>query len=499
MLTRSDILNVKKYNNKDSGITLIALVVTIIVLLILAGVAINLTIGNDGIITRAIKAREENEKAEIVEQIKMDIAGKQIDNQGSINEDDLYEILNNYGTISDDKSTLTTTKGNYEISIDNLYNVSSNKIKLYCDTLKLITENDITYIKANEKTQTFNYIYSDENVKEIQISIKSGPFPRFILSTNNDGALVLFLNCYANENNQVQLWYYKFQEQTQEFIGVLPGSVSNDIEYFELAKQENGNIIVNSISDQKIEKTVTEVNISNINEKYLGEKIQIGLCIRADELNDTDDNCTHVILYNNKIKSNLSGKTISFLGDSISAMSTNYNYGYRICKYLGAFYLGYGYGGSAVEGNQEISFINRVSNSNSPFYKSIDKKTDIIFILGGRNIMGNTGDKSDTTQETFYGAYKILIEYLKENYPNTKIILGTPLQSTSDNEILAERANAVKSLGEMYNLNVIDLYNNSGITSENANNYLIDGTHPNHEGYKLIAEYMVKELKKISI
>ena len=38
---------------KEKGITLVALVVTIIVLLILAGVAISLTIGNNGIFTRA--------------------------------------------------------------------------------------------------------------------------------------------------------------------------------------------------------------------------------------------------------------------------------------------------------------------------------------------------------------------------------------------------------------------------------------------------------------
>ena len=38
---------------KESGITLIALVVTIIVLLILAGVAISLTIGQNGIFNRA--------------------------------------------------------------------------------------------------------------------------------------------------------------------------------------------------------------------------------------------------------------------------------------------------------------------------------------------------------------------------------------------------------------------------------------------------------------
>lgn len=41
---------------KESGITLVALVVTIIVLLILAGVAISLTIGNNGIFNRAQEA-----------------------------------------------------------------------------------------------------------------------------------------------------------------------------------------------------------------------------------------------------------------------------------------------------------------------------------------------------------------------------------------------------------------------------------------------------------
>ena len=42
---------------KEKGITLIALVVTIVVLLILAGVSINLVIGNNGIITKSKEAR----------------------------------------------------------------------------------------------------------------------------------------------------------------------------------------------------------------------------------------------------------------------------------------------------------------------------------------------------------------------------------------------------------------------------------------------------------
>ena len=54
------------------GITLVSLVVTIIVLIILAGVSINLTLGENGIITMAKKARENMELAQIDEQSKND-------------------------------------------------------------------------------------------------------------------------------------------------------------------------------------------------------------------------------------------------------------------------------------------------------------------------------------------------------------------------------------------------------------------------------------------
>ena len=42
---------------KESGITLIALVITIIVLLILAGVTIAMVVGDNGILTRAREAK----------------------------------------------------------------------------------------------------------------------------------------------------------------------------------------------------------------------------------------------------------------------------------------------------------------------------------------------------------------------------------------------------------------------------------------------------------
>ncbi len=55
---------------KSKGITLVALVVTIVVLLILAGVTIMTLLGENGIIAKAIKAKEKTEKATIEEQRK---------------------------------------------------------------------------------------------------------------------------------------------------------------------------------------------------------------------------------------------------------------------------------------------------------------------------------------------------------------------------------------------------------------------------------------------
>ena len=65
-------LDIKKIKKEAKGITLIALVVTIIVLLILAAVAINLTIGNNGIFTRAQNATQKWEEASKNEQSELD-------------------------------------------------------------------------------------------------------------------------------------------------------------------------------------------------------------------------------------------------------------------------------------------------------------------------------------------------------------------------------------------------------------------------------------------
>ena len=57
----------------QKGITLIALVITIIVLLILAGVSIAMLTGQNGVLTRATEAQSDTEVAEVVERMNLEL------------------------------------------------------------------------------------------------------------------------------------------------------------------------------------------------------------------------------------------------------------------------------------------------------------------------------------------------------------------------------------------------------------------------------------------
>ena len=111
-----------------TGITLIALVVTIVVLVILAAVSINVLIGENGIINQAKLAGTKTEIADIKTQIQMDLiaAETQANIEGSILTDDqIKTILEKYGDVlyngdGSIKGVKTVPKG-YEILLDEIW------------------------------------------------------------------------------------------------------------------------------------------------------------------------------------------------------------------------------------------------------------------------------------------------------------------------------------------------------------------------------------------
>ena len=82
--------------NKRSGITLIALIITIIVLLILAGVTIALVVGDNGILSKSTEAKKQTVVVQEKEYINLAYSASFTKNEGSmVTAEDLQEELDN--------------------------------------------------------------------------------------------------------------------------------------------------------------------------------------------------------------------------------------------------------------------------------------------------------------------------------------------------------------------------------------------------------------------
>ncbi len=165
-------LNLKERN----GITLIALVITIIVLLILAGVVIATLTGDNGILGKAKTAKTTNDEEKAKEQIKIAVMGS-YGKDGELNYDDLTKNLGQIGitelpdtasyplevtldgvsaTIEANGEVNFTTSGGYTQTGDTITSPDGKTMKVgdyvdYDPTLEA-KASDLTYTSTADKT-----------------------------------------------------------------------------------------------------------------------------------------------------------------------------------------------------------------------------------------------------------------------------------------------------------------------------------------------------------
>ena len=167
-------LNLKERN----GITLIALVITIIVLLILAGVVIATLTGDNGILGKAKTAKTTNDEEKAKEQIKIAVMGS-YGKDGELNYDDLTKNLGQIGitglpteasyplevtldgvsaTIKANGEVNFTTSGGYTQTGDTITSPDGKTMKVgdYVDYDPTLGANasDLTYTSTADKTGT---------------------------------------------------------------------------------------------------------------------------------------------------------------------------------------------------------------------------------------------------------------------------------------------------------------------------------------------------------
>ena len=190
---------IKNKSKKNNGITLIALVITIIVLLILAGVTIATLTGENGILTRASQASEQTEIEEEKEAIGLAYTGVLADNDGSgVSDSELQNELQKNGynaTVTDNgDGTLTVTfESGREYTIDENGNISEPTISNIIATIKIVGEKvetppvptgftytgegtvDTGYVIQDASGNEFVWVPVDKNQKiQINVTSKSG-------------------------------------------------------------------------------------------------------------------------------------------------------------------------------------------------------------------------------------------------------------------------------------------------------------------------------------
>ena len=168
-----------RFKTKEAkGITLIALVITIIVLLILAGVTIATLTGDNGILNQAGKAKDKTTEAESIERVQVEVAGS-YGLDGTIDKDQLNKNLGNIAGLKIGESNfggenivkelpVTVTLNGYDIGID-----ANGGVEKIPEIIAKIRANPQTYYgkkvtnyNANGKTYRIFYVDKDNDFKD---------------------------------------------------------------------------------------------------------------------------------------------------------------------------------------------------------------------------------------------------------------------------------------------------------------------------------------------
>ena len=229
------------------------------------------------------------------------------------------------------------------------------------------------------------------------------------------------------------------------------------------------------------------------------------------------------------------GKKIVFLGDSVTrghklASITTEAFSYVVGKELAMNSINMGTNSRTYcTGGHRVSCLDDIPK--------IPKDADIVMVCLGNNDWDQAvkngvfagkqkyaanatyytlGEVGTTDTSTIRGAVAAYCERIREHLDkeDALIFFMTPLitswnQSVDGNSkryydtekknihgyTQTEMVDAIIEVCDSYDIDVVDVYRNSGVTAANAATYYDDGIHPNKAGHKAIADEIVRALK----
>lgn len=225
--------------NKTKGITLIALVVTIIVILILAGVTLSLTIGNNGIIPRAVHSTKIYEWGVVTEQISLRIDEYSLTKRDDSEEKSYLEYLFEDGYIDIN-------------SIVKIEKISNNSLKYGRGNIQdgdvYYIESEKLYYKDKDGTsqvinslpgigmQLPNYLFWNASVENNNINLDSGNLTNLVISNYDEkettNSIIDYNVTLLNESTDlysVKIDNYELTKGVAYELPQIQGSQKNDV------------------------------------------------------------------------------------------------------------------------------------------------------------------------------------------------------------------------------------------------------------------------------
>ena len=186
---------IEKMKKQAKGITLIALVITIIVLLIFSGVSIAMMTGDNGILTQAQNAKEKTEKASELEGIQLAVIGSETKN-------------NEYLDILDEKS--------FQEELEKNFGNEKLDVVINGDGSFIVTINDRKYYVNDDKT-----VISSDNIIEINDEQGLMNFRDDVNSGNSyEGKAVLLTSDIILSGNWTPIGIYSKETEDNHYLDV---------------------------------------------------------------------------------------------------------------------------------------------------------------------------------------------------------------------------------------------------------------------------------------
>lgn len=265
---------------------------------------------------------------------------------------------------------------------------------------------------------------------------------------------------------------------------------------YEFTAETDGFILLSNYT--KHTSTISQVDITNESNILYGKTI---VCC-GDSITAGDDMDSAGITDNPNIKMyQWNQSTLKWQNLTSQVKET---YGYQIASRNNMIFYNGGVGGSTMQGLSNRAGFSLANGR----YTKLPPKIDYLTIWFGWNdtAYGTLGTINDSTNESFYGGYNVVLPYLIDKYPYAKIALIVPFGTDADHR------QAVRLLANKWGLACFDMYQGGtplyygkeesvgveqSIVTSNRAKFQANGAHPNFKGHRQIGDMLEHFLRGI--